>query len=303
MFEGIKEGDVISAVVMIKSISKHKTKSQNDYLRLTVNDGHNDVTAFIWDASVCVFKVGDVVKLKGTYGRFDDKDKLDVISIDKTTQRLKLPTLSDKEIDGCVTQLRSFVKKVEDKDFNSLINLILDSVWDDFISAPAATGNHHAYIGGLIQHTVNVTKLALTMSDTVSEHVNKSLLIVGCILHDIGKIKEYEYEKVIDRTTSGKLLGHTSLGIMIISRLLPNDFPIKKSTELFHLILSHHGKREWGAPIEPLMKEAVLIHQSDMVDSYSGRFDKIKSENKVDDTWSQWDNKYNRSWYLASMTD
>jgi 3'-5' exoribonuclease len=96
------------------------------------------------------------------------------------------------------------------------------------------------------------------------------------------------------------LLGHTSLGIMIISRLLPNDFPIKKSTELFHLILSHHGKREWGAPVEPLMKEAVLIHQSDMVDSYSGRFNKIKSENKVDDVWSQYDTKYNRSWYLAS---
>jgi 3'-5' exoribonuclease len=303
MFKGIKEGDVISAIVILKSITMHQTKSKKSYLRLTINDGQGEVSAFLWDADSCEFKAGDTVKLKGTFGKFDGKEKIDIISLEKTTLTVKLPTLTDAELDVHVDKFRNLMKSIKDKDFKILLDTIFDSVWNEFITAPAACSNHQAYIGGLIEHSVNVATIAIATKDTVGKHINADLLIAGCLLHDIGKIKEYAYTKVIERTTSGKLIGHTSLGLMIISMLMPNDFPIKKSTELFHLILSHHGKREWGAPVEPLMKEAILLHQSDMLDSYASRFDKVKDENKVDDMWSQYDSKYNRAWYLASTTD
>jgi len=302
MFDGINEGDVISAIVVIKSVLKQTTKSSNEYLKLTVNDGKRDIPVFVWDIDIFSFKVNDIVKLKGTYSKFNDKDKIDAISFEKTNQKIKLPSLSKNEINEYIEKYYALRKKIKDEDFSNLLDEIFDPknhIWEQYITAPAAKGNHEAYLGGLLQHSITVTEIALSMKQHVSEFVNQDLLITGCLLHDIGKIKEYEYSTCIDRTTSGKLIGHVSLGVMIVSRLLPNDFPIKKSNELFHLILSHQGKKEWGSLVEPLMKEAVILHQSDMVGSYSGRFDKNKNENK-NSLWSNYDENYNRSWYLGS---
>lgn len=304
MFQGIKEGDVVSAVVLIKGVFKNKTRQQKDYLRLTINDGKNDITAFMWDAASCEFKEGDVVKLKGSYGTYDDKPKIDVVDIKATDEKIKLKSLSEDEMSDCLKRFKKLRDKIKDEDFAELCASIFDNeaIWEMYTIAPGAKGNHHAYLGGLLQHSVEVAEQCYALYKADPAYTNISLLLAGALLHDIGKIKEYEYEKKLDRTTSGKLIGHTSLGLLIISRLLPDGFPIKKSTELIHLILSHHGKRDWGAPVEPLMKEAVILHNCDMNASYAGRFN-LQKENSKNHEWSSYDKTYNRSWYLKTTED
>jgi 3'-5' exoribonuclease len=302
MFEGFDDGDVVSAAVNIKSIVKAKSKQKKDYIRLTLNDGTNDVLAFVWDTDKIDFKEGDTVKVKGTLGFYNDKPKLDIINLSKSDEviEIKLPSLSNDDIKDLIERFESLKSLVDDNDFSSLLDSIFnDAIWEAFITAPAAKGNHQAYIGGLLEHSVAVAEMSYAAYKNSPENVNVSLLIAGGLLHDIGKIKEYSFETIFDRTTVGKLVGHTTLGVIIITKMLPDDFPPKKFAEIVHLILSHHGKRDWGAPVEPLMKEAVLIHQSDMINSYSSRIDTIKLENK-DKEWSEFDTSYARSWYMDS---
>ena len=307
MFEGLNDGDVVSATVVIKSINKNKSKSSppKDYIKLIVNDGKNDVPAFMWDTNEINFAVGDTIKLKGKLGSYKNNPKLDVIDIIKSDKivTIKLPSLDESEIKDYTERFNKLRELVDDEDFQTVLNSIFDNdkIWQMFITAPAAKGNHQAYCGGLLEHTVSVIELCYSSYKQSPKNINLSLLICGAALHDIGKIKEYCYDQVIDRTTTGKLIGHTSLGVVIVSRLLPDDFPVKKSTELIHLLLSHHGKRDWGAPVEPMMKEAVIIHACDLVDCYNGRFDQIKE--KTNDEWSQFDDTFNRYWYLNSTKE
>ncbi|MDO8641498.1 MAG: HD domain-containing protein [Nitrosarchaeum sp.] len=298
MFEGLKDGDTISAVVVIKSIAKKTARNGNDYLRLTLNDGVNDVSGFIWDTAEIDSKEGDVVKVKGTLGSFNNKPKLDITTVKKTDEVLKLPTLTAKEKDVWQDRFQKILELISDNDYNDLLKAVFrPALKQAFFTAPAARNNHQAFLGGLLQHSVEVAEAAYAMYNLDSKNINLSLLLTGAILHDIGKIKEYEYTKKIDRTTIGRLIGHTSIGIMILSRLLPEDCPAKKSMELFHIILSHHGKRDWGAPVEPMTKEAVIVHNCDMLSCYNGRFDLMKEAVK-DAEWSEFDATFARQWYL-----
>ena len=299
--EQLKDGDVMSAIVLVKTVTKSVAKNGSDYLKLEINDGHQDWPAFVWDTSIYDFKEGEMVKLKGELGSFKGKPKITVISASPTTDVIKLPTLTKVEIQNYIKRFNTLRDLVTDEDFKAIFEYTFDneSLWENFIKAPAAKGNHQAYLGGLIQHSVEVAELSNQMYLTETAGINRSLLITGALLHDIGKTKEYIYDTTIDRSTSGKLIGHTSLAVMIISWLVPNDFNKKKLVELIHLILAHHGKRDWGAPVEPMMKEAMIIHHADMINCYGSRFNEIKEKSQIKE-WSEFDTTYNRSWYLHS---
>jgi len=303
MFEGFEDGDVVSAVVNVKSIVKAKSKTKKDYIRLTLNDGKNDVMAFIWDTHKIEFKEGDTVKVKGTLGFFNDKPKIDVSELTKSEQKIKLPSLSDDDIKDLTERFEKLKSLVDDEHFSDLLDSIFGakSIWTAFTTAPAAKSNHQAYIGGLLEHSVEVAELCYSSYKLSPKNINLSLLITGALLHDIGKIKEYSFETNFDRTTTGKLVGHTTLSVIIITKMLPDDFPSKKFTEIVHMLLSHHGKRDWGAPVEPLMKEAVLVHLSDMFSCYGGRFDMVKEKSNKE--WSDFDDTYKRAWYLFSSVN
>jgi len=304
MFEGFEDGDTVSAVVNIKNITKAKSKSNKDYIRLTLNDGKNDVTAFMWDTNKIDFKEGDSVKIKGTLGFYNDNPKIDVIELSKSDQivKIKLPSLSDDDLKDFTERFQVLRSKIEDEDFSNLLDAIFtEPFWEQFSKAPAAKSNHQAYLGGLLEHSVEVGESSYAAYKQYPRNLNLSLLLAGALLHDVGKVKEYTFENSLDRSTIGKLIGHTSLGVIIVTRMLPDNFPPKKFAEIVHLLLSHHGKRDWGAPVEPLMKEAIIIHNSDMISSYAGRFDQMRE--KASGEWTEKDQTYNREWYTASTTE
>lgn len=302
-FKGFKEGQVISANVLIEEIIKSKTRSGNDFLKLIINDGQStSIEAYVWEEDIYDFKVGETIKLTAKVSSFNGKTKLDAISAEATDKKvkLKLPSLKKEEFDDYKKKLESLKSTITDNDYLNFLNIILaDEILEQFFEAPAAKEHHQAFVGGLLQHTVNVAQICLEMYKLDSKNVNLSLLLCGAILHDIGKIKSYNYETKIERSTPGMLIEHICLGLMILDRLKPEDFPITKFYHLCHLIVSHHGKREWGSPVEPMMKEAIILHNADMMDSYNSRFDDLAEKN-ANKEWSEFDESYKRKWYLKS---
>jgi 3'-5' exoribonuclease len=181
---------------------------------------------------------------------------------------------------------------------------LIDKVFDEdfllkFKLAPAATSFHHAYRGGLLEHTLSVVNLCDKFA-TAYENINRDILISGAILHDIGKVIEYN-NKTFKRTDEGKLLGHIAIGITIVDKKAKKirEFPEKILNAIKHLILSHHGELEWGSPVQPATVEAVLLHYADNIDSKIQTFMEMGQDKKG---W-QYNKSLRRNVYLENIMD
>jgi 3'-5' exoribonuclease len=183
---------------------------------------------------------------------------------------------------------------------------LLDAFFDDpefntaFYTAPAAKRIHHAYLGGLAVHTVSMLKLAMHIQSVYS-FLDLDLLITGCSLHDIGKIHEYSYTKRIDMSTRGRLLGHIIIGHDMVSEKIRSlkGFPHDIRDKLLHMIISHHGRLEWGSPRLPMFAEALVLHHIDNLDSKVAMFQKELERNEQErKEWSDYHNHLERELFL-----
>ena len=183
-----------------------------------------------------------------------------------------------------------------------LVELIQQFLTDaDFVEkfkkAPAAVERHHSYSGGLLEHTVNILNLASRISEFY-KIINTDLLLTGIFLHDIGKMKEYEIKITPQMTDEGRLVGHTLLGIMMLEEKIRNikDFPSLSKSLLEHLIGSHHGQYDYGAPVLPMTPEALLLHYLDNLDARMGEY-QLLSENLPGGGWTEWSKSLDRKFY------
>ncbi len=164
------------------------------------------------------------------------------------------------------------------------LRLILDNVFEGavyerFLRNPAGMRLHHAYIGGLLQHSVDVAVLASSIADTVG-NVDKDLIVSGALLHDIGKLREISAAMGFPYTTEGRLLGHISMSAAIVQEAAAKARVAgPKLQHLLHIILSHHGEPEKGSPIPCATKEAFIVHYADEMDSVLNQFKKTDSKN------------------------
>ena len=196
--------------------------------------------------------------------------------------------------------LRTFVGLVEDPDLRRLLDSFLqdDEFMKAFCSSPASIQMHSAEVGGLLHHTLNVTGICLKALDMHSG-MNRDLVIAGALLHDIGKIRNFAVSTNIDHTAEGSLVGHMAIGDEeLLKRIGALDgFPEELAMKLRHIIASHHGKGEWGSPVEPMLPEAVLIHQADDLDAKVDYIVDRKESAETEDDWL-WDGRLKRRIYL-----
>lgn len=145
-----------------------------------------------------------------------------------------------------------------------------------YANSPAASFNHHNFGGGLLEHVLNMIKISMQITELYPK-LDKDLLVAGCILHDIGKVNELKMGTAIEYTNEGHLLGHIAIGMQIVSNAMNkvDDFPDILKQKILHMVLSHHGTKDKGSPVEPLIPEAVILHQVDYCDS---RIQKIMQE-------------------------
>jgi 3'-5' exoribonuclease len=174
---------------------------------------------------------------------------------------------------------------------------------EKFKKAPAAKKLHQAYIGGLAEHTINVANICEAICK-IHPQVNRDFLISVALLHDIGKIEEYQLNGTIEYTDKGKLIGHIVIGTEMIQERIKQmiDFPDDLAIMIKHTILSHHGKFEFGSPKLPSILPAVALFYADDTDAKINGLINLKDQNKnIDRKWSEWVWWLERPIYLAEQ--
>jgi len=268
------------AVVSYFSVTNKQLRSRKDgaqYLALTLSDRTGPVECRMWEnfeGSLDGFQAGDVVKIRGEVSRYNGHFQLTLDKLRRAADgEFELAdyvprTLCD--VDELWRELNHFVDSFTNTHLKALLHAFLDDekTAAALREAPAAKGMHHAWLGGLLEHVVSL----LGICDLAAQHykdLDRDLLLAGAILHDIGKIEELRWGTSFDYTVRGQLLGHITIGIgMIESKLnaMP-DFPADLRLLVEHLVLSHHGRLEFGSPKLPMIPEAIVLHYLDDLDA------------------------------------
>lgn len=303
---------VLSFFILRKKEMKHQKSSKEMYLSLEFGDRSGRIRGSVWknvnEVNSCLLP-GNVVKVKGKVINFLDQCH---ISIEKIRKAKKedgvdpaqfLPVVKG-DVDQMLESLKKQLAHVENSYLKSLIEMFLadEEFIDKFCKAPGGKLWHHAYIGGLLEHTLSVTKLASLTCGHYGETVNRDLVLTASFLHDIGKIDEFSTSGFIDYSTPGRLIGHISIAANAISERIAGikEFPDNLSEQLIHCILSHHGQKERGSPVIPMTLEALILSYADELDSSVAAFHRIIAREKEPGReWSNYVNLIDRFIYLG----
>jgi len=305
----LKPGDFIDDVFVLAEKSIAQKKDGNNYLNVTLADKTGHIKGVVWDNVdhiVAGLSSGDVVSIRATVNEYKGALQLVVKTMAACPAEAIDPAeflpATRMDVENMFERLLKMTASLEDVHLKAL----LDAFWNDaefvrdFKTAPAAKKMHHAYIGGLLEHTLSMAILA----DKVAAHysgVDRDLLIAGAILHDIGKTRELEYALKIDYSDQGRLLSHIVIGLEMIEDKLSKakDFPRERELLLKHMIVSHHGTREFGSPEPPKTIEAVLLNYIDEMDSkVKGIRDFMASED-AGETWTSFHRLLGRHFYMG----
>lgn len=275
--ENLWEGERVSAIFLCKNKVNAKTKAGRTYYSLTLQDKTGVLDAKVWDLSSGIehFESMDYIQVDGDVTSYQGALQLNVRRVRKAREGEYDPAdylpVSPYGIENMYAQLLAYVESIE---FPPLRKLAESFFVDDeefarkFQSHSAAKTVHHGFVGGLLQHTLRVTQLCDFYAKNYPV-LNRDLLITGALCHDIGKVEELAPFPRNDYTDDGQLLGHIVIGYSMLRDKVAQipDFPAKTASELYHLILSHHGELEYGSPKKPALIEAVALHYADDTDA------------------------------------
>lgn len=268
-----KENEEVQISLLITEASI-QSGANGKYISLTFQDQSGTIKGNIWSPTedqLTNYKAGVVVKIQGSLKTFRNSLQLNIktATIDTSREPQSFYKASPVPLDEMLTTLKYFVAKIENEKLSTLTKHILRKHHEAIKVCPAARSVHHEYVGGLLHHTITMLKLAESIIN-LYDGINASLLYSAIINHDIAKIFEFESCTPGSKySLKGNLLGHISMmvaEIAIVAKELNIDG--EEVTLLQHLILSHHGKPEWGSAIPPKTKEAIILHQIDIMDAY-----------------------------------
>jgi 3'-5' exoribonuclease len=278
----ISTGDRIDDLFIAAEKTLAYSQKGAPYLNLRLQDRTGDVDAKVWENALAwdkLFKKGDVLRVQGRALSFKNAVQISVAGLQKMNDSdvdiaIFLPA-AKRDRDEMFAELLGYCEQVKTPCLAALLRSFFhdETVAVLFRKAPAAKGFHHTYVGGLLEHTLSVVGLLKLAADHY-EGVDKDMAITGGILHDIGKIYEFSFDRVVEYSDAGRMIGHIVIGLeMIDARIaaIP-DFPKQKAMELRHVILSHHGTLEFGSPKRPKTLEALLVHFMDDMDAKMNAF-------------------------------
>ena len=251
---------------------------------------------------------GEVVRVLGEVSEYRNQLELSISEKNGGSIALARPDeydISDfvptvEGIDDLRTRLLGFITQVEEPHIERLLRSVFEDedFMDAFCRSPASIQLHSAAVGGLIHHTVNVVEICLKMMQ-LQPGLDRDLVIAGAMLHDIGKVGSFTVTTNINHTPEGNMLGHIVVGDELLrDRLRSIDGIAEEITlKLRHILASHHGKREWGSPVEPMMPEALLVHMADDIDAKLNYMVTKRDEAVTEDDWI-YDRRLSRLLYL-----
>lgn len=275
--------DNVEFTAMISHVTTGKTNGVNktNYLSIVFQDETGTIDAKLWNASdehIQTLTNGAVVRGKGDIIKYSDDRQMKIISVDNISYQESLQVQFVKkapiDADKMIKLMRGYIKKISNMKLYSLVQYLFEQHIEQFRIYPAASKNHHEYVSGLAYHTLSMLKVAETLID-VYPQLNADLIYAGILLHDLGKTVELSGAVVPTYTLEGKLLGHISIAqAMVYHAAKELNIEGEEVTLLQHMILSHHGKNEYGSPVLPQIREAEIVYFIDNIDARMNMFDK-----------------------------
>jgi 3'-5' exoribonuclease len=302
--EDVKENEHIIEHYLCRQKQTLKTRGGKTYLSLRLSDKTGQMDAKIWEMNndIQSFEEGDMIKIDAQVVTYQNELQLKVIKLRKSRDGEYIPLnyvpTTEKDIDELYREVLDFIRSVQHTKLRALLEGIFvkdGERAEAFKARSAAKQMHHSYMGGLIEHTLNVVQICDFMSGRY-KHVNRDLLITSALLHDIGKIYELSPMPMNDYTDDGQMLGHITIGVEMITeqvREIP-DFPHDLASLLKHSILSHHGEMEFGSPKLPATIEAFLLHCADNMDAKLKSFEEILDKDSTAGPWTGYQKMLNR---------
>ena len=272
------------------------------YLQVQLADRSGSLSALMWNAGENVyqsFAEGEYVRVQGTAQLYQGEMQMIATKIEPVPATAVNPTdftvQTPDQIDKLVLRLEQILRGLADEHLRALAECYLmdETFMRAFSHVPAGVKNHHAYVGGLLNHVVRLLEVALRVCELYPK-LKKDLLLLGVFLHDSGKVQELSYEKGFAYTDEGQLIGHVVLGVGMLERkaaeaerLLGEAVPEDLLLQLRHMIVSHHGSHEFGAPRLPMTLEAVALWQIDNLDAKLQSFEQLmKDDPNTDSPWT-----------------
>lgn len=300
----LQVGDRIKQYYKILKINKRSKKNGDPFLTLELMDKTGKIEGKIWnnvESYLKLVKPGDIYKIQGMVNEYMNKIEIKIESLKPISPEDPKPNLEDfveqppYDTDKLFSEMiATFNSNLKNEFLVRLIDRFQNKYQGRFKEHYGAQKIHHAYIGGLLEHTYSVVKLAIKIADHYN--LDKDLMMIGALFHDLGKIKEFEIKPAINTTMEGGLIGHIIIGNQIFLEL-KNDidhFPEDLSIRIQHLIISHHGEKEFGSPEVPKIPEAYALHIIDLLDSKLKIFQKITEQSENGNSFSEYIHALNR---------
>jgi 3'-5' exoribonuclease len=310
----IKDRDSVNAVFLVKDKIMAMAKNGKPYMNLRFMDKSGEIEAKIWDNVDLLdkqFEKDHFVQVRGKASVYMNKMQVVVAEIARIPE--EEVNLADflPESPRDNAEMRRELLKIITGLSNPYLRRLMESFSEDaafldqYCMAPAAKGMHHVYLGGLLEHSLSLVRLVKAIVPMYSG-INEDLLVVGALLHDVGKVHEMSYERAFDYTDEGKLIGHITIGVEMVSdriRLI-EGFPRELAMLLKHMLLSHHGLYEYGSPKRPKTVEATVLNYLDDMDSkINGIQAHIAKESASTSRWTAHHRLYDRYFFKCNGLD
>lgn len=307
------EGDRVDAVFVLSAKELRAARTGDPYLALELADRSGRIGGVMFrpGSDTVDVPVGAVVRTCGSIATYRGVPRMSVTALRAVTQydpAELLPT-GTRDREELLVELRSLVKSIADPALGAVVRAVFSDAafMKGFKSCPASQSYHHAYLGGLMEHTVGVATLSRALCD-LYPHADADLLMAGALLHDVGKVDELAYTTTIDYTDDGRMIGHVVLGerrVRAAIERLGDRVPRAVATRLSHVLLAHHGELEWGSPKRPCTLEALMLHHADNLDAKTAGFiAAAAAAARVDEPWTDAGNLFRRPlWAPRALED
>jgi 3'-5' exoribonuclease len=307
----LREGVDVTACFLVHEKQRRETKAGKPFLELVLGDASGTVAAMVWDdaerVDACV-AADDVVGVRARVGSYRDRLQLTVgvaqpLEVGDDDLASFLPA-SPRDRAEMARELDALVLSMEDAGLRALLERCVGRATPlgrAFRIHPAAKRNHHAYLGGLLEHSLSVAHAA----DLLAAHyrragapLDRDLLVAAALLHDVGKVRELSSSRTFGYTDEGQLLGHILLGLRLVEREAEQvaDLAPERLLHLQHLVASHQGRLEWASPKVPMTLEALILHASDELDARMASAARVVGALEPG-TWSPFDRHLDRALY------
>jgi 3'-5' exoribonuclease len=304
------DGEAVEEVYLVSEKQLRANRKGDLYIQVELRDRTGAISGRLWNAGEQLFRTfdeGDFLQVKGKVQLFQGSLQVILSQLERVpSERVALPDFlpqTEQDVSKLLERLRTPLRRLSNPHLRALAECFLmdEQLMSDFCQVPAGIRNHHAYLGGLLEHVVTLLDAAERILPLYPE-LDHDLLLVGVFLHDIGKVRELSFGRVFSYTDEGQLIGHLIIGVEMLNEkaaqvreLTGEPFPVELLLRIKHMILSHHGTYEFGSPRLPMTPEAIALHHLDNLDAKVHSFTRdIRDDRNENSAWTPYNQSLQR---------